>query len=215
MARDLPPPELEEDEGEGLERADSPDTGAADPAASSEPGAAGGASAIYRAMKVRLEGVRRTREARVSGDGSFRVETLPHGDYRLEVSLGQRLLASFPVSVIRRETSRVKLVVLGYDLADLDRDEARDDLAVRVETQVGKLMGGATRVVLPDGSVRARLAHGGREYLLPGGLVRREEPGRRPTSLWGRRPCRPAGGRATWSRRRPRRWCRRTSSSGR
>ncbi len=135
-----------------------------------------GAVDVYSAMEVTLKGVRRQREAEVAGDGSFAVKLLPRGEYRVIVRLAGRELASFPLLVERRETTQCRLIILGFDLADLDADGSQEDLAVQVEVKAGKKYAGATRVVLPDGSIRVVLSNGGWEYLLPGGLVRREEP---------------------------------------
>lgn len=140
-------------------------------------GGAAGAGDVYQAMQVRLDGVRRKRVAAVEADGSFDVETLPDGEYKVQVLLQGSPLAGFPALVGRQETTRVQLTLLGYDLADLDGDGSREDLAVRLDVHVGRKGAGFTRVVMPDGTVRGELPNGGLEYLLPGGLVRREEPG--------------------------------------
>lgn len=136
-----------------------------------------GAGDVYHAMEVELVGVRRRRVGEVGQDGSFSVEPLPQGDYEVRVHLQERELARFPVQVLSRETTRISLGVLGFDLADLDGDGSQEDLTVRLEVSVGGRAGDATRIVEPDGSVRARLPTGATEYLLPGGVVRREEPG--------------------------------------
>lgn len=134
-----------------------------------------GAGDLYAAMSVVLSGPRRRREAAVESDGSFRVSLLPLGEYRVTVKLGERELASFPALVRRQETTEVHLEVLGHDWADLDGDDSIQDLAVRVEVRAGTLAAGARRVVHPDGSIRLELPTGGVEYLLPGGVVRRED----------------------------------------
>ena len=157
---------VEAGEGAGEEEADSLAAAASGPV---------GAGDLYSAMSVVLGGQRRRREAAVETDGSFRVTMLPLGDYRVTVKLGERELASFPAMVRRQETTEVHLEVLGHDWADLDGDDSTQDLTVRVEVKAGTLAAGARRIVLPDGSVRMPLPTGGTEYLLPGGVVRRED----------------------------------------
>lgn len=138
----------------------------------------GTASEVYEALEVRLEGTRRKLTVEVGGEGEFEAEELPPGLYRCVVSVQATPLAAFDVPVKAREDTGVRVVVEGRDLADLDGDGSRQDLAVRLEVALGPSGGRTVRVLLPDGSVRARLANGGTDYLLPGGVVRREQPGR-------------------------------------
>lgn len=147
-------------------------------AATRKPDQQGHAAAadVYRSIVVRLLGTRRSRETDLEGDGTCVLEKLPGGDYRCRVELGAQLLAEFPLVVTPRETLEFDLEVLGYDLADLDADKSTRDLLTRLEVKPGGAHA-PTRVVYPDGSVRARLGNGGTEYLLPGGVVRREAPG--------------------------------------
>ncbi len=136
---------------------------------------------LFQKVKVEFAGVRRRRLAALARDGAFAAEELPDGEYRASVLLDDRLLVAFPVPVQMRETTEVKIQVVGFDRADLDRDGSRTDLAVEVDVATGP--GGArrTRRIAADGSVRTRLANGGTDYLLPGGVVRREQPGRGAT----------------------------------
>lgn len=148
--------------------------------ASEEEGVASG-SDVLTSMKVRVVGSRRARQAEVKGDGTFEIEMLPEGDYRAELWFGSRQIARFGMPVMVRQTTEATVKVLGFDLADLDEDGARDDLAIELEVRAGVGKTKVARTVMPDGSVRARLPDGGREYLLPGGVVRRESPGRGAT----------------------------------
>lgn len=132
--------------------------------------------ALFRAFRVVLDGVRRTRTAEVEGDGSFRVQKLPRGTYQVRLELGGKALWERTLEVAPRETTQLQIQLLGFDWADLNGDGRRTSWVLESSIQYQASKASRRIIQAGDGSLRAELPDGSREFLLSNGLVRRIHP---------------------------------------
>jgi hypothetical protein len=130
-----------------------------------------GFSDIYKHIKVQIIGASGNWSASLNEEGKFKFPPIYSGRYILKVQYKSHLLFYHDIVLLDKNELDMKITVVGYDLADLNKNGNRFELLYEIQAKLSENEVEYFRLTNPDGSADTILPDGTREFAR-NGLVR-------------------------------------------
>jgi len=128
--------------------------------------------AFNKSLVVRIHGSKGRHEVKVTEEGTFDFGSVRFGDYVLDVVGRRGALATSSIALEGKSSMKVTIRILGVDLADVDKNQDRQELVVEKEIDYKGEQISYRRIFPVAGDIRTYLPDGSVEYLGNDGYVK-------------------------------------------